>query len=220
MSRVFLDTNIIEGYSVSLSHRITGEVPGRGRRRGPRRPRPAPPRREVHFALENDGWNCTFECKVHVSAFFGVRGCTRRPAPRPAGPVRSPGTQPGPAAQPGPRGLAHPRAPPGDPRSFAKNDGPGPANQPQNAPLSASFALLADPAPTTPRREGLDAPRRPRNSLPGAGPENDGRASQILAIGARRSMRRLVLLAPSTVKVTWATVERPVPSRATTSPSP
>ena len=91
MPRVFLDTNIIEGYSVSLSHRITGEVPGRGRRRGPRRPRPAPPRREVHFALESDGWNCTFECKVHVSAFFGVRGCTRRPAPRPAGPVRSPG---------------------------------------------------------------------------------------------------------------------------------
>ena len=26
------------------------------------------PRREVHFALENDGWNCTFECEVHVSA--------------------------------------------------------------------------------------------------------------------------------------------------------
>ena len=26
------------------------------------------PRRDVHFALENDGWNCTFECEVHVSA--------------------------------------------------------------------------------------------------------------------------------------------------------
>ena len=25
-------------------------------------------RRDVHFALENDGWNCTFECEVHVSA--------------------------------------------------------------------------------------------------------------------------------------------------------
>ena len=24
--------------------------------------------RDVHFALENDGWNCTLECKVHVSA--------------------------------------------------------------------------------------------------------------------------------------------------------
>ena len=31
------------------------------------RDRPAH-RREVHFALENDGWNCTFECEVHVSA--------------------------------------------------------------------------------------------------------------------------------------------------------
>ena len=30
-------------------------------------------RREVHFALENDGWNCIFECEVHVSASFGVR---------------------------------------------------------------------------------------------------------------------------------------------------
>ena len=26
------------------------------------------PRRDVHFALENDGWNCTFECEVHLSA--------------------------------------------------------------------------------------------------------------------------------------------------------
>ena len=203
MPRVFLDTNIIEGYSVSLSHRITGEVPGRGRRRGPRRPRPAPPRREVHFALESDGWNCTFECKVHVSAFFGVRGCTRRPAPRPAGPVRSPG-----------RHSARSRRPD---RSQGPRPSPGPAGRPPilreerragagepaaERALSASFALLADPAPTTPRREGLDAPRRPRNSLPRAGPEDDGRAPQILAIGARRSMRRLVLLAPSTVKVT------------------
>ena len=32
------------------------------------------PRREVHFALENDGWNCTFECEVHVSAPGVVRG--------------------------------------------------------------------------------------------------------------------------------------------------
>ena len=116
MPRVFLDTNIIEGYSVSLSHRITGDVPGRGRRRGPRRPRPAPPRREVHFALESDGWNCTFECKVHVSAFFGVRGCTRRPAPRPAGPVRSPG-----------RHSARSRRPD---RSQGPRPSPGPAGRP------------------------------------------------------------------------------------------
>ena len=24
--------------------------------------------RDARFALENDGWNCTFECEVHVSA--------------------------------------------------------------------------------------------------------------------------------------------------------
>ena len=32
------------------------------------------PRREVHFALENDGWNCMFECEMHVSASGGVQG--------------------------------------------------------------------------------------------------------------------------------------------------
>ena len=36
-------------------------------------------RRDVHFALENDGWNCTFECEVHVSAPGGVRRCLRPP---------------------------------------------------------------------------------------------------------------------------------------------
>ena len=46
------------------------------------------PRREVHFALENDGWNCTFECEVHVSEPGGRPG---RPSPWPVGPVRSPG---------------------------------------------------------------------------------------------------------------------------------
>ena len=50
-------------------------APRRDRRRGPRRLRPAssPSRcafctRDVRFALENDGWNCTFECEVHLSA--------------------------------------------------------------------------------------------------------------------------------------------------------
>ena len=32
----------------------------------------------VHFALENDGWNCTFECEVHVSAPGGARHGPRR----------------------------------------------------------------------------------------------------------------------------------------------
>ena len=56
-----------------------------GRRRGPRRPRPdssssrcAFCSREVHFVLENDGWNCTFECEVHVSAPGGARHGPRR----------------------------------------------------------------------------------------------------------------------------------------------
>ena len=32
------------------------------------------PRRDVHFALENDGWNCMFECEVYVSVSGGVQG--------------------------------------------------------------------------------------------------------------------------------------------------
>ena len=58
---------------------------GRGRRRGRQRPRPdssssrcAFCSREVHFALENDGWNCAFECEVHVSAPGGARHGPRR----------------------------------------------------------------------------------------------------------------------------------------------
>ena len=46
--------------------------------------------RVVHFALENDGWNCTFECEVHVSAPGAGRARPagrsarrgRRPSPR------------------------------------------------------------------------------------------------------------------------------------------
>ena len=54
---------------VGLSRRVAGDAPGRDLRRGQRGPRRRPlPRRDVHFALENDGWNCTFECEVHVSA--------------------------------------------------------------------------------------------------------------------------------------------------------
>ena len=34
--------------------------------------------RNVRFALENDGWNCTFECEVHLSAPGGAQ--RRRPA--------------------------------------------------------------------------------------------------------------------------------------------
>ena len=38
------------------------------------RPLGPPPRRDVHFALENDGRNCTFECEVHVWAPGDARG--------------------------------------------------------------------------------------------------------------------------------------------------
>ena len=48
-----------------------------------------PPRRDAHFALENDGWNCTFECEARVSAPGGARRGLRptRGAP-PGGPRR------------------------------------------------------------------------------------------------------------------------------------
>ena len=57
-----------------LSRRVAGDAPGRDLRRGQRGSRRRPlPRRDVHFALESDGWNCTFECEVHVSASGGAR---------------------------------------------------------------------------------------------------------------------------------------------------
>ena len=74
---------------------------GRGRRRGPRWPRPAPSSsrcafctRDVRSAFENDGWHCTFECEVHVSASVGARRGLRpaRGAP-PAGPAAEPFVQ-------------------------------------------------------------------------------------------------------------------------------
>ena len=75
---------------MSFSHRITRDML--------RRPSPRPAmaaaglllRRDVHFALENDGWNCTFECEVHVSASSGARRgaplwqISTRPRPEPS----------------------------------------------------------------------------------------------------------------------------------------
>ena len=63
-----------------LSRRVAGDAPGRDLRRGQRGSRRRPlPRRDVHFALENNGWNCTFECEVRVSASGSARR-GRRPA--------------------------------------------------------------------------------------------------------------------------------------------
>ena len=57
-----------------LSRRVAGDAPGRDLRRGQRGSRRRPlPRRDVHFALENNGWNCTFECEVRVSASGSAR---------------------------------------------------------------------------------------------------------------------------------------------------
>ena len=55
------------------------------------------------------------------------------------------------------------------------------------------------------------APRRGPTTAP---------SPHALVIGARRSMRRLVVVAPSTVNSTRATVDRPDPSKPTTVPSP
>ena len=41
-----------------------GDGAGRGR---------SLPRRDVHFALENDGWNCTLGCEIHIWASSGAR---------------------------------------------------------------------------------------------------------------------------------------------------
>ncbi len=46
-------------------------------------------RRDVHLVLENDGWNCTFECEVHVSA---PGGRPPRPPPGPRRPSQGPAT--------------------------------------------------------------------------------------------------------------------------------
>ena len=58
-------------------------------------------RRDVHFALENDGWNCTFECEVHVSASEGAQedvaaGPMATTADTPAGPPGRSGRLPRP----------------------------------------------------------------------------------------------------------------------------
>ena len=72
---------------------VRNAVSGRPSREPPGRPAPSSPRcafctRGVHFALENDGWNCTFECEVHVSA-SGAPGGRRRDPCRPSrGPQR------------------------------------------------------------------------------------------------------------------------------------
>ena len=69
-----------------------------GRRRGPRRPRPdssssrcAFCSREVHFALESGGWNCTFDCEVHVSASGAPAAASARLAAALPGPVAGAG---------------------------------------------------------------------------------------------------------------------------------
>ena len=45
------------------------------------------PRRDVHFTLENNDWNCAFECEMHVSASGGARRGRRPPC---GAPLRDP----------------------------------------------------------------------------------------------------------------------------------
>ena len=61
---------------------VRNAVSGRPSREPLGRPAPSSSRcafcaRGVHFALENDGWNCAFECEVHVSASGAPRGRRR-----------------------------------------------------------------------------------------------------------------------------------------------
>ena len=152
---------------------MSGPVPARPRRPPAltRRPARVPSlsrcafcTREVHFAFENDGWNCTFECEVHVSASGGRPG---RPAPRPAGPVRSPQR---PSWSP-----AGPRRPlanvPAGPRqrclskSVAKAPiGPGRARRIVDIPRFCSRSIRSQSAFAT------DLDNRPPRTVPGAPP--------------------------------------------------
>ncbi len=72
---------------------VRNAVSGRPSREPPGRPAPSSSRcafctRGVHFALENDAWNCTFECEVHVSASGAPRGRRRDPCCPSRGPQR------------------------------------------------------------------------------------------------------------------------------------
>ena len=58
---------------MSPSRGITGDAPGRSSPRFTAAVVGPPLRREVYFALENDGWNYTLEGEVHVSASGVVR---------------------------------------------------------------------------------------------------------------------------------------------------
>ena len=119
-------------------------------------------RRDVHFALENNGWNCAFECEVHVSAPGGVRRCLRptRGAP-PRGTRR--------------RGLS---------KSVAKaRIEPGPARRivdiPRffSPPIPSRGAFAADL--DTPRpRNAPGAPPAPSRARPPASPRRSGPADR------------------------------------------
>ena len=147
--------------------RSTGNLRAREKRRGrlqfaraalPVRWRPVAPadavirpgrvRRDVYFALENDGWNCTFECEVHLSAkkAFGRPETwpVRSPGGVLAGPVRSSGRPLWP-----PSGGPHPRQGPAGGASLIGRAAVGvPARGPRGRSLSKSVAK----APIAPER--------------------------------------------------------------------
>ena len=122
-------------------------------------------RRDVHFALENNGWNCTFECEVHVSAPGGARRGRRPPRGAPPGGPQRRGSSKSATKTPAP--LKHRKIIVDIPRFFsppipsrgafaADSDAPRPRNAP-GAPPAPSRAR----PPASPRRSG-PADRRSR----------------------------------------------------------
>ena len=141
---------------------------GRGRRRGPRRPRPASSSsrgafctRDTRFALENDGWNCTFECEVHVSAPGGARRGLHPARGSPPG-ARGGAVCPNLLQRPGShrsaggetlifRGSSRRRSRPGAPlQQIRTRPRPGPPQEPhQHHSAAARLRHHDDPGPRT-----------------------------------------------------------------------
>ena len=134
------------------------------------------PRREVHFALENDGWNCTFECKVHVSTSGDARPGRRLARGTPhRGPRR--------------RGLSKSatKAPIGPRRARRIVDIPGFSSR----PIPARGAFVAD-LDTPPPRTAPGVPPAPPHVRPSLSPRRLGPTDpdpQTAVPGKKGSMR-------------------------------
>ena len=153
------------------------------------------PHREVHFALENDGWSCTFECEVHISAPGAVRGGRRR-GPRAPLARRSArcGRRPARGAPPGGprrRGLSKSatKARIGPERARRNVDIP----RFRSRPIPPRGAFVAD-FDTPPPRAVPGAPPAPRRHLRNNFPDRNPR-------GKRRHVENSPSRRPSTRKI-------------------